>query len=89
MATLTRPHDAKTVRPRINIANRLSEMAAKFPNATAVAMPIGKKHGTYRYQSVTFAQLEDDSNRIAAGLVAYGLRPGREWSCWFDPASTL
>ncbi len=76
MATLTRPHDAKTVRPRINIANRLSEMAGKFPDVTAVAMPVGKKQGQYQYRSVTFAHLEDDSNRIAAGLVAYGLRPG-------------
>ena len=66
----------RTVRSRINIANRLTQMAARIPNRPAVVMPAGKRRGKYRYRSITFAELEDDSNRLAAGLVAYGMRPG-------------
>ena len=39
-------------------------------------MPLGKRNGKYVYRSITFAELEADSNRIAAGLIGYGLRPG-------------
>ena len=61
----------------VNVGLRLAEMAQLMPEAVAVAMPTGRsRNGKRQYASVTFAQLEEDTNRIAAGLRQQGMLPG-------------
>jgi acyl-CoA synthetase (AMP-forming)/AMP-acid ligase II len=61
---------------RTNVADRLSAMARLQPNAAAIAEPVRSGTGRNRYRTVSFAELEADTNRIASGLVAHGVRPG-------------
>jgi long-chain acyl-CoA synthetase len=51
----------------MNIATNLSNAALHFPDRTAA---------TESERRMTFAELEAESNRIAAGLTLLGLRPG-------------
>jgi olefin beta-lactone synthetase len=62
----------------VNIANRLSRMAARFPHRRAVVAPGGRdRSGRVAYSQLTFAQLEEETDRLAAGLVdRAGLRSG-------------
>lgn len=61
----------------VNVASRLAETACTNPNGIAVVMPTGRgSSGKRRYATVSFRDLEDDTNRIAAGLIARGVRPG-------------
>ncbi|MEN6405843.1 MAG: fatty acid CoA ligase family protein [Thermoguttaceae bacterium] len=60
-----------------NVARRLTEMAQARPDAVAVAEPLVHDHqGRRQYRSVTFRQLDQDSDRIARGLHALGAKPG-------------
>jgi acyl-CoA synthetase (AMP-forming)/AMP-acid ligase II len=62
---------------RINVARRLSTMAARMPEALAVVVPRrGYTAGRRRYDTFTFRQLEADSNRLANGLRRWGVEPG-------------
>lgn len=62
---------------KVNIATYLPEMAASHPHKKAVVFPHGRDaNGTIAYTHLTFAQLEHESNCLAAGLLAYGLKPG-------------
>ena len=61
----------------VNIGARLTETALRMPDAIAVVMPTGRNsEGSQRYSTRTFSELDDESNRIAAGLQAMGVRPG-------------
>lgn len=61
----------------VNVGRRLSDQAARTPEAIAVVETLGRgSDGRYRYRQATFRQLDDDSTRIAAGLLAAGLAPG-------------
>ena len=62
--------------PPVNIARRLSRTAAQMPEALAVVMPRARKAGRRQYDTYTFAELEAESNRLASGLVAWGVTPG-------------
>ncbi|MDR3183329.1 MAG: AMP-binding protein [Planctomycetaceae bacterium] len=55
-----------------NIADRLSDIAERFPDTPAVIQP--ERTGTYR--SITFAELNADTERIAEGLRRFGVQPG-------------
>ena len=60
-----------------NVARRLTAAAASRPDAIAVAVQRGRRtDGRRRYGTITFAQLEADSNRLASGLAAWGVQPG-------------
>lgn len=59
-----------------NVARRLTEMAARMPGATAVVEPLGYGPGGRRYRQVTFRELDQDSDRIAAGIRELGAKPG-------------
>ena len=60
-----------------NIAASLPEMAHRRPLAPAVYFPQGKdRRGRVAYTHYTFAQLDGESNRIAHGLEAVGIRRG-------------
>lgn len=61
----------------VNVAHLLAETARVDPNGLAVVTPgVRDARGRRIYDKVTFRQLEDDTNRIAAGLRALGVRPG-------------
>jgi acyl-CoA synthetase (AMP-forming)/AMP-acid ligase II len=77
-------------RARVNVARRLTATAARMPEALAVVVPGRRdRSGRRQYDTCTFRQLEDQSNRLASGLRAWGLplgarvallvRPGREF----------
>jgi len=65
-------------RPRpCNIAQRLRQSAANAPDNRAVIQPLGRdRDGNYRYAEWTFAELDRESDRLAAGLREYGIEPG-------------
>ncbi len=68
--TLETPRDG-------NVARRLTEMAARMPDATAVVEPLGYgPGGRRRYRQVTFRELDRQSDRIAAGLWDLGAKQG-------------
>jgi len=62
-----------------NVATRLAQHARERPEQIAVVEADGRRRGRKgraRYRTVTFEQLHADSDRIAAGLLARGVRPG-------------
>lgn len=61
----------------VNVARRLTAMAARMPERTAVVVPGGRSsNGRRRYATYTFRELEAESNRLASGLRAMGVEPG-------------
>ncbi len=61
----------------INIAERLRESAAAVPDQQAVIVPDGRDaNGRARYASMTFAELNRESDRLARGLIESGVQPG-------------
>ncbi|MGE0377877.1 MAG: fatty acid CoA ligase family protein [Planctomycetaceae bacterium] len=61
----------------INIAARLQDSARRRPEQPAVVQPRGRKpDGSYRYEVWSFRELDDISDRLAAGLAEMGLLPG-------------
>ena len=66
-----------TSEPLINIARYLPIRAKESPNAKAVILPTSTKtEGRRNYISLTFQQLEWESNRLAIGLKEIGLKKG-------------
>jgi acyl-CoA synthetase (AMP-forming)/AMP-acid ligase II len=70
---------------RLNVADRLSDMARKIPDAIAVACPrkwspayrvVKQGNSGARYATTTFAELDADVTRIARGLFKWGVPPG-------------
>ncbi|MDZ7620698.1 MAG: fatty acid CoA ligase family protein [Patescibacteria group bacterium] len=59
-----------------NVARRLTEMAVRMPDATAVVEPLGYGPGGRQYRQMTFRELDQDSDRIAAGLQSMGAQQG-------------
>ena len=60
-----------------NIAAFLPEVARRKPNAPAVIFPEGRDaQGRVSYTHYTYAQLDADSDLIARGLAAMGLKKG-------------
>ena len=70
----------------INVGQRLTTTAGQMPEAIAVVEPLRRgRDGRRRYGQVTFRELDDDSNRIAAGLQAMGIRPGTRLALLVPP----
>lgn len=59
----------------LNIAARLSAMANKTPDRPAVIRTTSSRSGL-KEQRITFRELDQQSDRIAAGLKQYGFQPG-------------
>ena len=71
----------------LNVAQRLREMARQHPDQIAVAMPLRKRNSGKRdYATITFAELEADTNRIASGLQAAGARAGMRMALLVKPS---
>lgn len=61
----------------VNIASLLPAMARHQPHRQAVVFPHGRDaNNRVSYTHYTFRQLDDESDRIAAGLIAYGITRG-------------
>ena len=61
----------------VNVGFRLSDTARHDPNAIAIAMPRGRDASGKRiYETLTFRELDEDSNLLADGLAAMGVQPG-------------
>lgn len=61
----------------VNIADRLSESARRWPYQKAVVFPAGRdRAGRVLWSHLTFQQLEEESNRLAQGLINAGAAPG-------------
>ena len=61
----------------VNVGLRLSESAKLRPDDMAVAAPSGRtREGKLTYETLTFRELDEQTDRIAAGLHAIGLTPG-------------
>lgn len=62
---------------QVNIAERLRESAKLYPHQKAVVFPAGRNsQGQVTYTQLTFAQLNEESDRLAKGLIEYGVQPG-------------
>lgn len=60
----------------INVAARLVALAQSQPNQVAVAEPQGYRSGKRVYKTITYRELNEDSDRIAHGLHNMGVSPG-------------
>lgn len=71
----------------VNVTARLTRMARQRPDQLAIAAP--QRRGSAKYYTLSFAELEADVARVAAGLLTLGfepcqrvallVRPGREF----------
>lgn len=62
---------------RVNIAAYLVAMAGQHPHRMAVVFPEGMdREKRVAYTHLTFAQLNRESDLLAAGLLSHGLKPG-------------
>lgn len=62
----------------LNIANRLTASAARWPDQIAVVQPSGcDSSGQYRYRTWTFSQLDREATAIANALLAWDVQPGQ------------
>jgi len=61
-----------------NVAGRLTRVTQIAPGAIAIAEPDGppQENGTRSYALTTFGKLDQRSDEIAKGLLAWGVRPG-------------
>lgn len=61
----------------MNIASRLTEQARKQPHKKAITVPRKNRFKSgYRYESLTFAELEERSRQYAIGLKSMGFAKG-------------
>ncbi len=61
----------------VNIAHRLKQMAKLCPDQKAIIEPIkSDRHGNVVYRELTFRELDDITDRIAAGLLERGFQTG-------------
>ena len=60
-----------------NVARRLVEMSERFPERIAIAVP--REYGSdgkRRYETITFRELDEYTDKIAQALIDDGVRPG-------------
>lgn len=68
-----------------NVACRLAEFAKTQPEKIAVAEPLGYRGGKRQYRTITFRELDADSDRIAAGLKEMGVEKGARLALLVTP----
>ena len=70
----------------VNVAARLAQQARAMPDAQAViAAGRPDASGKRRYTSITFRELDEDSDRIARGLRELGVKPGTRLALLVKP----
>lgn len=70
-----------------NIARHLGSMAALQPARPAVICASGRDgHGAVRYEQLTFRELDDASNDVAAGLTGVGIGRGMRTALMVPPS---
>jgi len=70
-----------------NIARHLGSMAVLQPGRPAVICASGRDaHGAVRYQQLTFRELDDASNDVAAGLTDIGIGRGLRTALMVPPS---
>ncbi len=57
-----------------------------MPQATAIAEPIGFRGGRRRYRTLTFCELDEDSDRLASGLTKLGVPVGAKLAMFVPPS---
>jgi len=68
---------ALSPQPSVNVADRLTAIARRQPDAVAVAAPgRGDVAGQNTYATCTFAELDRDATALACGFAAMGVQPG-------------
>ncbi len=73
--------------PTINIATHLKDMARLRPEQMAVMFPESRdRQGRTAYTSLTFRQLDDESDHIAAGLTGTGIGRGVRTALMVPPS---
>jgi acyl-CoA synthetase (AMP-forming)/AMP-acid ligase II len=71
----------------VNVAARMTEMARQFPEQTAVVMPRGVYfNGRRLYRTMTFADLDRESDRMARGLRRMGVKQGTRLALMVPPS---
>ncbi len=74
--------------PPVNVASHLVRLAAADPTRAAIHVPRGavKYDGPNEYTTLTFAELNADSDRIAHGLVKAGITRGTRAALMVPPS---
>jgi acyl-CoA synthetase (AMP-forming)/AMP-acid ligase II len=72
----------------VNMASFLSRRAVEAPDEPAIRVA-KTRDGKTTFEDVSFARLDQDSGRIAAGLAAAGLEPGMRASVFVKPGVEL
>src|SRR4051812_46559223 len=71
-----------------NVARRLAAQAAQLGPRVAIAVPKSRKRGGKRlYDTISFEELEADSNRIASALAEWGIEPGMRIALLVPPSA--
>jgi acyl-CoA synthetase (AMP-forming)/AMP-acid ligase II len=69
-----------------NVARRLTAMSRRLPGNIAIAMPSGRgRSGRRQYQTVTFRQLDEDSDQLARALRKLGVENGTRMALLVRP----
>src|SRR5205807_4376615 len=64
-----------------------SETARRMPGAIGIAEPAGRRSdGRRDYRQLTFRELDEDSDRLASGLVQMGAAPGTRLAMFVPPS---
>ena len=71
-----------------NVGMTLAETARRIPDQIAVAAPAkpGQKRPPIAYQTITFGELEEQSNKIANSIFSLGIPPGTRLSLMVPPS---
>ncbi len=70
-----------------NIASALSEVAESQPEEVAIYYPKGRApDGTWRYETMTYSELDEESSNIAAGLHEIGIEAGSRAVLMVEPS---
>ncbi len=77
-------------RPIRNIGGHLARAAERWPDQTSVVVTAGRDGaGKAKYQSLTFAQLHNEAQRVARGLAAVGITRGTRAVVMVKPGMDL
>ena len=78
--------DTRRAKGSVNIAAQLTAMAARYPAKRAVVWTAGRDgSGRARYAHVTFAELEQETDRYAHGLEQVGITRGTRTIFFIPP----